>query len=37
MVRAETKPDDVRGMLAAKGILTSRGGRARYAALVARQ
>ena len=26
MVRPETKPDDVHGMLAAKGILTSRGG-----------
>ena len=37
MVRAETKPDDVHGMLAAKGILTSRGGRTSHAALVARQ
>ncbi len=37
MIRAETKPDDVHGMLAAKGILTSRGGRTSHAALVARQ
>ncbi len=37
MVRAETKPDDVHGMLASKGILTSRGGRTSHAALVARQ
>ena len=37
MVRAETKPDDVHGMLAARGILTSRGGRTSHAALVARQ
>ncbi len=37
MVRAETKPDDVHGMLAAQGILTSRGGRTSHAALVARQ
>jgi len=37
MVRPETKPDDVHGMLAAQGILTSRGGRASHAALVARQ
>ncbi len=37
MVRAETKPDDVHGMLAANGILTSRGGRTSHAALVARQ
>jgi len=37
MVRAETKPDDVHGMLAAEGILTSRGGRTSHAALVARQ
>ena len=27
MVRLETKPDDVHGMLAAEGILTSKGGR----------
>jgi pyruvate, orthophosphate dikinase len=37
MVRTETKPDDVHGMLAARGILTSRGGRTSHAALVARQ
>lgn len=37
MVRLETKPDDVHGMLAARGILTSRGGRTSHAALVARQ
>jgi pyruvate, orthophosphate dikinase len=37
MVRPETKPDDVHGMLAAKGILTTRGGRTSHAALVARQ
>ncbi len=37
MVRPETRPDDVHGMLAANGILTSRGGRTSHAALVARQ
>lgn len=37
MVRPETKPDDVHGMLAAQGVLTSRGGRTSHAALVARQ
>jgi pyruvate,orthophosphate dikinase len=37
MVRPETKPEDVHGMLAAQGILTSRGGRSSHAALVARQ
>jgi len=37
LVRPETKPDDVHGMLAAKGILTSSGGRTSHAALVARQ
>ncbi|MBU1196707.1 MAG: pyruvate, phosphate dikinase [Proteobacteria bacterium] len=37
MVRPETKPDDVHGMLAANGILTTRGGRTSHAALVARQ
>jgi len=37
MARPETKPDDVHGMLAARGILTSRGGRTSHAALVARQ
>ncbi len=37
MVRPETTPNDVHGMVAAKGILTSRGGRTSHAALVARQ
>jgi pyruvate,orthophosphate dikinase len=37
MVRPETKPDDVHGMLAAQGILTKLGGRTSHAALVARQ
>lgn len=37
MVRPETKPDDVHGMLASKGILTSRGGATSHAAVVARQ
>ena len=37
MVRPETRPDDVHGMLAAQGIITSRGGRTSHAALVARQ
>jgi len=35
--RPETKPDDVHGMLAAEGIVTTRGGRTSHAALVARQ
>ncbi len=37
LFRPETKPDDVHGMLAAQGIVTSRGGRTSHAALVARQ
>ena len=37
MVRPETKPEDVHGMLAAKGVVTCRGGRTSHAALVARQ
>jgi pyruvate,orthophosphate dikinase len=37
MVRPETKPDDVHGMLASRGILTSRGGATSHAAVVARQ
>ncbi len=37
LVRAETKPDDVHGMIASEGILTARGGRTSHAALVARQ
>ena len=37
MVRVETKPDDVHGMLASKAVLTSRGGATSHAAVVARQ
>jgi len=37
MVRPFTKPDDVHGMLAARGILTSEGGATSPAAVVARQ
>ena len=37
IVRLETKPDDMHGMLAAEGILTSKGGRTIHAALLARQ
>ena len=33
----ETTPDDLKGMLAAQGVLTARGGRTSHAALVARQ
>ena len=36
LVRKETNPDDLRGMLAANGILTSRGGKTSHAAVVAR-
>lgn len=36
LVRMETSPDDVHGMLHAKGILTSRGGATSHAAVVAR-
>ena len=36
LVRVETKPDDVHGFYAAKGILTSRGGMTSHAAVVAR-
>lgn len=36
LVRAETSPDDVHGMIMAKGILTSRGGATSHAAVVAR-
>ena len=36
LVRAETSPDDVHGMAKAAGILTSRGGLASHAAVVAR-
>jgi pyruvate, orthophosphate dikinase len=37
LVRKITNPDDLAGMLAAKGVLTSEGGRTSHAALVARQ
>jgi pyruvate,orthophosphate dikinase len=37
MVRPETKPEDVHGMLASQGILTSKGGATSHAAVVARQ
>ncbi|MCK4463747.1 MAG: pyruvate, phosphate dikinase, partial [Candidatus Omnitrophica bacterium] len=37
LVRRETSPEDIRGMNAAEGILTSRGGMTSHAALVARQ
>src|SRR6266478_5322583 len=36
LVRPETSPDDVHGMLVAKGILTARGGATSHAAVVAR-
>lgn len=37
LVRNETSPEDLRGMIAAEGILTARGGVSSHAALVARQ
>ena len=37
LVRIETSPEDIRGMKAAEGILTARGGMTSHAALVARQ
>ncbi|HEY3304530.1 MAG TPA: pyruvate, phosphate dikinase [Candidatus Binatia bacterium] len=37
LCRVETSPDDIRGMDAAEGILTARGGMTSHAALVARQ
>ncbi|MDK9700677.1 MAG: pyruvate, phosphate dikinase [bacterium] len=37
LCRLETTPEDIRGMTAAKGILTARGGMTSHAALVARQ
>lgn len=37
LVRPETTPDDLHGMLAAKGVLTQHGGRTSHAAVVARQ
>ncbi len=36
LVRRETNPDDLEGMIAATGILTSRGGKTSHAAVVAR-
>jgi pyruvate,orthophosphate dikinase len=36
LVRIETNPDDVHGMIAAEGVLTARGGRTSHAAVVAR-
>lgn len=36
LVREETNPDDIHGMLAAQGILTARGGKTSHAAVVAR-
>jgi len=37
LVRVETSPEDLRGMIAANGILTAKGGVSSHAALVARQ
>ena len=37
LARIETSPEDLRGMIAAQGILTARGGVSSHAALVARQ
>jgi pyruvate, orthophosphate dikinase len=36
LVRRETNPDDLHGMIAARGVLTSRGGKTSHAAVVAR-
>ncbi|WP_067817161.1 pyruvate, phosphate dikinase [Actinomadura kijaniata] len=36
LVRRETNPDDLAGMVAARGVLTSRGGKTSHAAVVAR-
>src|ERR1700744_505295 len=36
LVRRETNPDDLNGMIAARGVLTSRGGKTSHAAVVAR-
>jgi pyruvate, orthophosphate dikinase len=36
LVRKETNPDDLHGMIAARGVLTSRGGKTSHAAVVAR-
>ncbi|MDQ5825698.1 MAG: pyruvate, phosphate dikinase [Chloroflexota bacterium] len=37
LVREETNPEDVHGMIASKGVLTARGGATSHAAVVARQ
>ncbi|QGG47882.1 pyruvate, phosphate dikinase [Heliorestis convoluta] len=37
LVRTETTPDDIHGIIAAQGVLTSRGGMTSHAAVVARQ
>jgi pyruvate,orthophosphate dikinase len=37
LIRAETCPDDIKGMAAARGVLTSTGGRTSHAAVVGRQ
>ena len=37
LVRRETSPDDIRGMVASAGVLTARGGLVSHAALVARE
>src|SRR5437763_15332789 len=37
LLRNETSPEDLRGMIAAEGILTANGGVSSHAALVARQ
>jgi pyruvate,orthophosphate dikinase len=37
LVRPETSPDDIHGMIASKGMLTTRGGNTSHAAVVARQ
>ena len=36
LIRRETNPDDLHGMIAAQGVLTSRGGKTSHAAVVAR-
>ena len=37
LVREETSPEDLAGMIAAEGIMTARGGMTSHAAVVARQ
>ena len=36
LVRSETKPEDIEGMVMASGVLTARGGMSSHAAVVAR-